>query len=81
MHVDSETDDHPQSLETEYIGIIIGVLCALVILLLVLVVIIFMRHKRRKMAEHVAIKGDIDTPQSLTLNPNDYRLVHLNTFS
>ncbi len=47
-----EVNHQPQSLDDQYIGIIIGVLTAVIILLFAAMVVIVMRQRRRKYHNH-----------------------------
>lgn len=59
-----------QSLDDEYIGIIIGVLAALILILFAVILAIILRHRRRKYNNNHRAMKSIE-PRHVTLNLND----------
>lgn len=66
-----------KSLDDEYIGIIIGVLAALILVLFAIILIIILRHRKQKYNNNHRAMKSIE-PRHVTLNLNDLRNNTLN---
>ena len=65
---DSDRSKPHKALDDQYIGVIIGALCALILLLFIIVLIFVLRQRRKKHSNAKVIQ-----PRNVTLNLNDLR--------